>query len=80
MSFIAINPATEEVVAEFDGHTPEQVERALDHASAAFRTWKNTPVAERAVLMNRAAELLESEIPVVGEMLSHAGSPFAVHE
>ncbi len=78
MSFIAINPATEEVVAQFDGHTPEQVERSLEHASAAFRTWKNTPVADRAVLMNRAAELLESEIPVVGEMLtSEMGKTFA---
>jgi succinate-semialdehyde dehydrogenase/glutarate-semialdehyde dehydrogenase len=78
MSFIAINPATEEVVAEFDGHTPEQVERALEHASVAFQAWKNTPVADRAVLMNRAAELLESEIPVVGEMLtSEMGKTFA---
>jgi succinate-semialdehyde dehydrogenase/glutarate-semialdehyde dehydrogenase len=78
MSFIAINPATEEVVAEFEGHTPEQVERALDHASLAFQTWKNTSVADRAVLMNRAAELLESEIPVVGEMLtSEMGKTFA---
>ena len=77
MTFIAVNPATEEVVAEFEGHTPAQVEQALEHAARAFETWKNTPIKERAVLMARAAELLESEIPVVGEMLtSEMGKTF----
>ena len=77
MSFIAINPATEEVVAEFEGHTPAQVEQALAHAATTFEAWKNTPIKERAILMNRAAELLESEIPVVGEMMtSEMGKTF----
>ncbi len=77
MSFIAINPTTEEVVAEFDGHSDEQVERALEHAHAAFLTWKATSIQDRARLMERAAELLESEIPVVAELLtSEMGKTF----
>ncbi|MEO9181117.1 MAG: NAD-dependent succinate-semialdehyde dehydrogenase [Acidimicrobiales bacterium] len=77
MSFIAINPTTEEVVAEFDGHTSEQVEHALEHAAQAFQIWKGMSIAERARLMERAAELLESEIPVVAEMLtSEMGKTF----
>lgn len=77
MSFISINPATEEFVTEFEGHTPAQVEHALEQAASAFEAWKSTPVKERAVLMGRAAELLESEVPVVGEMLtSEMGKTF----
>ena len=77
MPFIAINPATEEVVAEFDGHTPVEVEHALEQAAAAFQQWKLTPVKDRAQLMLRAAELLEAEIPTVAELMtSEMGKTF----
>jgi succinate-semialdehyde dehydrogenase/glutarate-semialdehyde dehydrogenase len=77
MSFIAINPTTEEVVAQFEGHTSEQVEHALEHAANAFQIWKSMSIGERARLMVSAAELLESEIPVVAEMLtSEMGKTF----
>jgi len=70
MSFTAINPATEEFVAEFEAHSDADVEHALAHAASAFESWRSTPVAERAHLMIRAAEILESEIPVVAELLT----------
>jgi succinate-semialdehyde dehydrogenase/glutarate-semialdehyde dehydrogenase len=77
MSFTAINPATEEFVAEFDAHSDEDVERALAHAATAFEAWRATSVSDRAHLMIRAAELLESEIPVVAELLtSEMGKTF----
>ena len=77
MSFTAINPATEEVVAEFVGHSPEQVEHALATASAAFQQWKLTAIKDRAELMLRAAELLEGEIPTVAELMtSEMGKTF----
>jgi succinate-semialdehyde dehydrogenase/glutarate-semialdehyde dehydrogenase len=77
MSFIATNPATEEVVAEFDGHTPAQVDQALAHAHSAFEAWKRTPIEERAHLMTRAAELLEGELPSVAELMtSEMGKTF----
>src|ERR1700692_1054121 len=77
MSFTAINPATEEFVAEFDAHSDEDVDRALAHAASAFEAWRATSVTERAHLMIRAAEMLESEIPVVAELLtSEMGKTF----
>jgi succinate-semialdehyde dehydrogenase/glutarate-semialdehyde dehydrogenase len=77
MSFTATNPATGKVVAEFDGHSPAQVDDALGVASSAFHVWKNTPVKERAQLMLRAAELLEGEIPTIGELMtSEMGKTF----
>jgi succinate-semialdehyde dehydrogenase/glutarate-semialdehyde dehydrogenase len=78
MTFTSVNPTTERVIAEYPGHTPEQVEEALARAAATFVTWSTTPIAERARLMVGAAELLEGELPVVGELLtSEMGKTFA---
>ncbi len=70
MSFTSINPATGEVVAEFEGHTPEQVEAALALSARTFRSWRETPFKDRAELMHRAAQILEDEVESVGAMLT----------
>ena len=78
MPFIATNPATEEVISEFQGHTPEQVSQALETASKGFNRWRKVPIADRAQLMLRAAELLDSEIPVIAQLMtSEMGKTFA---
>ena len=78
MSFVAINPTTEEVIAEYPASTPEEVEAALAASAKAFATWRTTPFEKRAELMIRAAELLEGEAPVVAQLLtSEMGKTFA---
>jgi len=78
MPFIATNPATEEVISEFQGHSPEQVSQALETASKGFNRWRKVPIADRAQLMLRAAELLDSEIPVIAQLMtSEMGKTFA---
>jgi succinate-semialdehyde dehydrogenase / glutarate-semialdehyde dehydrogenase len=78
MTFTSINPTTERVIAEYPGHTPEQVEAALARAAAAFEAWSTTPLAERARLIEGAAALIEAELPVVGELLTaEMGKTFA---
>jgi succinate-semialdehyde dehydrogenase/glutarate-semialdehyde dehydrogenase len=78
MSFVSINPTTEEVIAEYPAHTPEQIEAVLAASAVAFKKWRATPFAERAQLMTRAAELLEGEAPVVAQLLtSEMGKTFA---
>ena len=78
MPFVSVNPASEKVVAQYPAHTPAQVDQALDVASLAFQSWKVTSFADRARVMVRAAELLESEVPVVGELMtSEMGKTFA---
>ncbi len=77
MSFTAINPATEEVIATYPAHTAEQVEAALDAAVAAFRDWRNTPFKDRGELMARAAQLLEDELEETAALLtSEMGKTF----
>ncbi len=58
MAIRSVNPATEEVLATFEEHTPEQVEEALQRATTAFRDWRKVPMAERSRLMHRAADYL----------------------
>src|SRR6185503_16416090 len=55
--YAVVNPATGETVARYDQFTDAQVEDALARAQAAFEGWRTVPVAERAAIVRRAAEL-----------------------
>lgn len=77
MSLTVINPATEEVTAQYQVHSPAEVEAALGAASVAYQTWSGVSLDERAVLIVRAAELLEGEIPVIAQLMtSEMGKTF----
>jgi succinate-semialdehyde dehydrogenase/glutarate-semialdehyde dehydrogenase len=78
MPFIATNPATEQIFAEYPVLDDVAIEYVLDRAHGAFLKWRGASVAERAVCMTRAAELLESEIPVIAALMtSEMGKTFA---
>jgi len=78
MTFTAINPANEVVIAEYETHDDAFIDAALATSHAAFQQWKRTPISERATLMVRAAELLESEIPAAAQLMtSEMGKTFA---
>jgi len=78
MPHVATNPATEQVIATYPSHTPEEVDQILKGAAAAFQGWRTVSFAERAQLMVRAAELLEGEVPSVAELMtSEMGKTFA---
>lgn len=51
------NPATGEVHATYNTLTPEELEGAVTRSTAAFSTWRDTPVDERVSVLSRAAEL-----------------------
>src|SRR5881628_3125980 len=57
----SINPATEELLAEFEPHTEVEVDRALEEARRAFRSWRSRSFAERSTLMRAAAVDLRRE-------------------
>jgi succinate-semialdehyde dehydrogenase/glutarate-semialdehyde dehydrogenase len=78
MTFTAINPATEAVLGEYPTHDDAFIDAALGTAHEAFVNWKATPFVERTELMNRVAELLESEVPVAAALMtSEMGKTFA---
>jgi succinate-semialdehyde dehydrogenase/glutarate-semialdehyde dehydrogenase len=61
MALRSVNPATGETIAEYDEHSVDEVERRLTAAVEAFRHWSVRPVEERAGVLARMADLLETE-------------------
>ncbi len=68
------NPA--EVVGTIGQMDIGQADQAIAAAKAAFHTWKQTPVAERAAILRRAADLLEAHRHELNAwMVFEAGKP-----
>jgi succinate-semialdehyde dehydrogenase/glutarate-semialdehyde dehydrogenase len=59
---VSVNPATEEVVARFNPHTPEDVAAAIDASEAAFRQWREISLAERGHALRDVARLLRQRV------------------
>ncbi|HWT33736.1 MAG TPA: NAD-dependent succinate-semialdehyde dehydrogenase [Microbacterium sp.] len=55
--YAVVNPATGETLATYPTATDADVANALDAAASAFASWRETPVAERAALIRRVAQL-----------------------
>ena len=57
----SINPANGEVIESFTPLNASGIESALDKAADRFLSWRNVPLAERAELLNSAADILEAK-------------------
>ena len=64
------NPATQETLCEAPAATAEEMEQAIAAGKAAFQTWKEVPVSERARLMLRYQALLKEHHDEIAEILS----------
>jgi acyl-CoA reductase-like NAD-dependent aldehyde dehydrogenase len=60
MTIQSINPATEEVIAQFASHSDAQVSQILDQARRAFVKWRAVPLTERSALLQRVADYLRT--------------------
>ena len=56
-----INPATEEVMAEYRLDTAEDVDAAVARAKNASKSWGSTPVAERSQILLKIADAIEAQ-------------------
>jgi succinate-semialdehyde dehydrogenase/glutarate-semialdehyde dehydrogenase len=76
MPIATVNPANGETLKTYDALGAEEIERRLAAAEAAFRTHRTTSFAERARLLNKAADLLEEEQDDIGRvMTTEMGKP-----
>ncbi|MEU3346008.1 NADP-dependent succinic semialdehyde dehydrogenase [Streptomyces sp. NPDC006700] len=76
MSIATVNPANGETLKTYEALGEEEIERRLQLAQATFRTYRTTPFAERARLMNRAAALLdEDQDEIARVMTTEMGKP-----
>ncbi|WOQ12458.1 trifunctional transcriptional regulator/proline dehydrogenase/L-glutamate gamma-semialdehyde dehydrogenase [Aeromonas media] len=74
-----VNPADHrDVVGQVSEATVELVDQALACALASGQIWQATPPAERAAVLDRAADLMESELqPLMGLLVRESGKIFA---
>ena len=70
MAIATINPATGETVKTFEALTDAQVDQKIDRAAEVFKTFRKLSFAERAGMMTKAAEILESEKDLFGRMMT----------
>ncbi len=61
MSLAVVEPATERVMAEVPRAGAEEVDAAVAAAKAAFPAWRGVAPGDRAALLRRLADRLESE-------------------
>ncbi|MGI8432064.1 MAG: NAD-dependent succinate-semialdehyde dehydrogenase [Chthoniobacterales bacterium] len=70
MAIRSTNPATGETLREFSELTPAELKQKLATAARAFRAQRRRPVAERAALLAKAAELLENEVEELARIIT----------
>ncbi|CCK31760.1 Succinate-semialdehyde dehydrogenase [NADP+] [Streptomyces davaonensis JCM 4913] len=76
MPIATVNPANGETLKTYEAMGAEETERRLQLAEATFRTYRTTAFAERARLLNRAADLLdEDQQDIARVMTTEMGKP-----
>jgi succinate-semialdehyde dehydrogenase / glutarate-semialdehyde dehydrogenase len=76
--YAVVNPATGQTLATYPTLTDAEVGEKIDTADAAFRTWRDTPVSDRAALVRRAAELHRERRDALAEIIvREMGKPLA---
>ena len=76
-----INPATGEAFDYVPHGTREDLDRAVDAAAEAFKTWSTTPYEERAACMLKFAELVEAKAGELAKaMTMEQGKPLVNSE
>ncbi len=65
-----LNSTTEEVMGTIPEGSPEDVDRAVAAARAAFETWSLTPVSERADWCQRIAQALGERMEAIAALIA----------
>jgi succinate-semialdehyde dehydrogenase/glutarate-semialdehyde dehydrogenase len=70
MAIATINPATGQLIKSFEPLSSAQIEGKLQLAAATFPAFRKLSFAERAVMMNKAAGILESDKEELGRLMT----------
>jgi succinate-semialdehyde dehydrogenase/glutarate-semialdehyde dehydrogenase len=66
----SINPATEEVIADYPDDSAEQVEAKIRRADVAFREWHTTSLQHRGELFRKAAAVLRAQSAELSRLMA----------
>jgi succinate-semialdehyde dehydrogenase/glutarate-semialdehyde dehydrogenase len=73
-----VNPATEEVIAEYQTMTSGEIEEILTRSHHDFLSWRAVSMQERSMLMSRLASLIRDQKDVHAALISREmGKPLA---
>ncbi|MEG4498751.1 NAD-dependent succinate-semialdehyde dehydrogenase [Microcoleus sp. F10-C6] len=70
MAIATINPATGETLKTFEPIADEVIEAKLELAQQAFKKYRQLPFEQRALWMQKAAEILECDREIYAEMMT----------
>lgn len=74
-----INPTTEEPIGSVPNGTPEDADRAVRAAAAAFACWSQSSLEARVAVMRSAADVLESRLDQVSrDICEEIGKPITL--
>ncbi len=62
MAYQSVDPHTGNVLKSFEHFSAAQLEQSLATAEAAFQAWKHTSYADRAVILRKAAALMQAHV------------------
>src|ERR1700737_1047548 len=69
MAIATINPATGQIIKTFEALTDSQVDQKIGLAAKVFPAFRKLTFAERARMMIKAAEILETEKESLGRLM-----------
>jgi succinate-semialdehyde dehydrogenase/glutarate-semialdehyde dehydrogenase len=70
MSYQSVNPFDNKLAKTFEDITDKQLEEKLAAATLCFATWKRTSYAERAKIVNKAAQLLHERADSLARIMT----------
>ena len=70
MAIATINPATGETLKTFEAMSSEAIEAKLELAQQAFNKYRYLPFEQRALWMQKAADILERDREIYAEMMT----------
>jgi succinate-semialdehyde dehydrogenase/glutarate-semialdehyde dehydrogenase len=78
MALRSVNPATGELIREYEETSPAGVASALAASARAFESWHRTSFGERAAILRRAASLLRERRDELARLMAvEMGKPVA---
>lgn len=66
--FQSVNPATGEVLAQYQFSTPKEIDQALSTSQKAFVIWRKTSFKERSKMLKSIASQIRKDIDSLAEM------------
>ena len=70
MAIATVNPATGETLKTFDALSSEELDARIARADETFRSYRRTPLAERARWLHAAADLFDKEVEEIARIMT----------